>query len=436
MLHNHAGTTARRERTAWRPLLSNELARRAAETVEEIARVLIELPSAEPGNASLCAGDAGIALFQTYHARAAHDDASEASGRRRLEQAVDALATTRMPPDLYTGFAGIAWTVEHLLGMCAAGETSADDPNDAIDETLEAALRGAGAEATWTRRYELLYGLVGVGVYALERLGRPRATAILELVVSRLGSLCERAPDGIAWFTPPALLDAMGRATFPDGYYNLGVAHGCPAVIAFLGQACAAGISERESRELLEGSVRWLLARRLSKSSDDFPGCITAQSSPRSNPVSWCYGNPGIAATLLVAARAVGERSWEDEALDMALKCAEKSCSEVGVLEACLCHGSAGNGHLFNRLYQATGEARFRDAAVCWIAHALELRRPGIGLAGFESRIVGANGEVSWRGLPGFLSGISGIGLALLAATSDVEPSWDRLLLADLTPQR
>jgi lantibiotic modifying enzyme len=218
--------------------------------------------------------------------------------------------------------------------------------------------------------------------------------------------------------------------------YNLGVAHGCPGIISFLGQVCAAGISEHESRELLEGSVRWLLARRVSEDSDEFPASIVIrQDDLPSKPVSWCYGNPGIAAALLVAARAVGEESWEHEARDMALKCAGKRDPESRVLEACLCHGSAGNGHLFNRLYQATGEPRLRDAAVFWFAHALELRRPGTGLAGFVSKEY-LEGKLFWQGQPGFLNGISGIGLALLAATTDVTPSWDRLLLADLPPHR
>jgi len=434
MLHNDAGSAVRRERTAWRPLLSDDLARRVGETVDEIARVLIELPLAEPNTASLIAGDAGIALFQSYHARAAHDDASEASGRRRLDQAVDALVTERMRPDLYHGFTGIAWVVEHTLGTCGSGVTSADDPNDAIDEALEAALRQSGAEASWARSFEFLFGLVGVGVYALERLGRPRATGILELIVSRLGTLCERAPDGIAWFTPPDQLAPKTRTLAPDGYYNVGVAHGSPGVIAFLGQVYAAGIAERESRELLEGSVSWLLARRSSENVDAFPAWITPQGNVRTKPVSWCYGNPGIAAALLVAARAVGERSWEDEALHMALACAGRSGPEFRAEEACLCHGSAGNGHLFNRLFQATSETRFRDAAVSWFAHALELRRPGSGLAGFESKDHRED-KLFWVGRPGFLNGISGIGLALLAATTTVEPSWDRLLLAELSPQ-
>jgi hypothetical protein len=40
----------------------------------------------------------------------------------------------------------------------------------------------------------------------------------------------------------------------------------------------------------------------------------------------------------------------------------------------------------------------------------------------------------SWQAAPGFLTGAAGVALALLAATSAVEPAWDRALLASCAP--
>jgi hypothetical protein len=39
-------------------------------------------------------------------------------------------------------------------------------------------------------------------------------------------------------------------------------------------------------------------------------------------------------------------------------------------------------------------------------------------------------GNIEWHPDPGFLTGAAGIALALLAATTAVEPEWDRILLA------
>jgi lantibiotic modifying enzyme len=418
---------------AWRPLLTTGLADRATEIVREIAEALLERSFDEPGE--IAGGAAGIAVFHAYVARTDRGGPYEASSRRYLESAVATLAETRMRPDLYGGFTGIAWTVEHL--MSSASQAIEDDPNESIDEALEAGLREANGSATWWRRWELMTGLAGFGIYALERLPRPSAKRNLELIVSHLAAVSERAADGITWFASPELLPPLTRQRMPNGAYNLGVAHGVPGVIGFLGQVCAAGIAERQARELLDGAVSWLLARRLPRGGGAaFAMWIAPDGSPLAGRVSWCYGNPGIAVALLIAARAVGEKRWEEEALDLALESAAQGIRESGVIEACLCHGSAGNAHLFNRLFQATGDERFRDAAVAWFERTLEFHKPGSGLAGFESRVLVADGEVVWKGEPGFLMGIAGVGLALLAATTAVEPAWDRVFLSSLPPQR
>jgi len=400
------------ERAAWRPLLSDDLGRLAGRAVGEIAESLIALPERGALNGSLVDGDAGIALFLSYRARAVPGSPAADAALRHLDRAIAAVASSRMSPELYSGFAGVAWTVEHLRD---------EDLNEAVDTAIESAIPGR-------RSFELISGLTGLGVYALERLPRPGAARILEQVVRRLSELAERAPDGITWRTepePPA-----------EPYTNLGVAHGVAGTIGFLGRVCAAGICGRQARELLDGAVRGLLARRVTRDGGpDFPAWVSPTESYPAHRPAWCHGNPGIAVALLVAARSVDEERWEQDALELALACAERGARGSGVSDASLCHGSAGNGHLFNRLFQATGDARFHDAAVVWFEHALASRDPGAGLAGFATLAPDASGRGVREGRPGFLTGISGIGLALLAATTEIEPEWDRAILASL-PRR
>jgi hypothetical protein len=66
------------------------------------------------------------------------------------------------------------------------------------------------------------------------------------------------------------------------------------------------------------------------------------------------------------------------------------------------------------------------------------MRRPGEGLAGLLSWVdVTENGKTvgwEWKTEPGFLSGVAGTGLALLAAITDFEPLWDRVLLVAIPP--
>jgi hypothetical protein len=91
---------------------------------------------------------------------------------------------------------------------------------------------------------------------------------------------------------------------------------------------------------------------------------------------------------------------------------------------------------VFNRFFQATGEDAFLKAARFWFGQALQMRKPGAGIAGFAPWYPqGADRDV-WSMTRGFLMGGSGIALALLAATTDLEPRWDRLLLASVSPAR
>jgi lantibiotic modifying enzyme len=208
------------------------------------------------------------------------------------------------------------------------------------------------------------------------------------------------------------------------------VAHGVPGVLPVLAQACAAGV---DARELLDGAVAWTLAQKLpGEEESDFPYTVAEGSDRKPTRLAWCYGDLGIAVTLLSAARTMGEESWEREAVEIGRKAARRRLEGSGVIDAGLCHGAAGDGHLFNRLYQATGDPVFREAAVYWIEQALAMQKPGEGIGGYQVWVVGEGTELAWRPDPGFLTGSAGIALALLAAATEVEPEWDRVLLADI----
>ncbi|HSK76786.1 MAG TPA: lanthionine synthetase C family protein [Thermoanaerobaculia bacterium] len=410
----------------WHPILEGPAALPVSEAVHEIAAALPVAPFADDGRgASLAAGQAGQAVFHAYLALAENDEAQADRAVALLDGAVETLATTPLPPTLYTGFPGVAWVAEHLQGRLF--EPGEDDPNLDVDE----ALLGALERSPWPGDYDLITGLAGLGVYALERLPRPTATACLERIVERLAERSERMPEGVTWFTPPERLPEWQREIHPNGYYNLGVAHGVPAVVALLAGAAAAGVAP--ARPLLDDTVRWLLAHRLEPGAGS---CFGTSFYPGEDPglsrLAWCYGDAGIAASLLAAARAVGEPAWEKEALGIALSAAERPAEKAMVRDAGLCHGAAGLGHLFNRMYQSTGEERLAEAARFWIGHALEIRQPGEGIAGFRVWTAEMDGDPPWRTEPGFLEGAAGIGLALLAAVSAVEPAWDRVLLVSL----
>jgi hypothetical protein len=410
---------------SWRPLLEDTLKDRALESVRAMVDDLSS-PGRDPAETpSLAGGIAGQAVLHGYLAQTGGGPDAAALAGGYLERALAAVADTPTEASLYGGLTGVGWALAHLQGRLPGLDGEADLAE--IDDGLWHHL----ASSPWPDDYDLVSGLVGFGVYALERLPRPAAAACLERVVERLAGTAERRPEGITWWTNPAWLPSETRAQFPGGYYNLGLAHGVPGVIALLGRACAAGVAAARARPLLEEAVRWLLAQQ---EPGGFPYWVRPEGADMPARLAWCYGDPGVAAALLGAARCVGEPSWEHEALAIAHRAARRPPGESGVVDAGLCHGAAGLAHLFNRLFQARGDPRLAEAARFWFQSTLARRQPGRGVGGYLAWKPGDGGAQIWVAEPGLLTGAAGIALALLAATTAVEPAWDRLLLVAIPP--
>lgn len=158
----------------------------------------------------------------------------------------------------------------------------------------------------------------------------------------------------------------------------------------------------------------------------------------RASRLAWCYGDLGVAVTLFGAARRTGEQPWAEAALHLARLTAQRPPEKSGVVDAGLCHGAAGVGHLYNRLFQATEESLFAEAARAWLLRALTMRKPDQGIAGYLSYIptqdLRQDSELRQDFCPdtSFLTGVTGIALALLAGVAPIAPDWDRLLLTRL----
>jgi hypothetical protein len=294
--------------------------------------------------------------------------------------------------------------VEHV-----AGEEGEEDPNLGVDEAL---LRLA--ESGSSREFDLINGFSGLLVYAVERLPRPGARAAIDRFVAGLERLSVEEEHGRTWDVPfypsPESPEPPGQAPLR----RLGTAHGVSGVIGALAAVCRE-VDHEPARHLLAEAVGWLLAQRCEPGAvAEFPFQIMGNSVEVYPRQGWCVGDPGIAAMLLSAARVIGRSDWEQQATEVALAAARRH-SSASVDEPGLCHGAAGLGHLFNRLHQATGEPALEEASLRWLARALELYRTD-------------------GGTVGLLNGAAGIGLALLAGLSSVEPLWDRTLAVAVPP--
>jgi hypothetical protein len=388
-------------RDAWTPLVTDRDERaRIDAVVGEVAAAL------DARAATTSCELADVALRRAY---LAIDDDGDA-----LARAVAHHVDGGRGIQLFGGITQIGWTVAHLGEGSIVAEIGAR-----IDDQALRALAGDD------RTFDLIGGAVGTGVYALERgdAGLPVATRVL----TRLEELARPRGGGRAWFTPPELLPDWQRERAPTGYWNLGLAHGTPGVVALLARYVRGGIEATRARALLEEAVTYLTSAR--NAAGAYPGI--ENDGDGVGRLAWCYGNLGVAVALLSAASACDRGPWRDEALALARGCAARPFETSGVIDAGLCHGSAGAMHLFHRLFRATGEPAFAEATRRWLDRTLALRSTHA-IGGFPAVELDDTGAARCTADPSLLSGAAGVALALRALVDDVEPLWDRLLLLDL----
>jgi lantibiotic biosynthesis protein len=392
----------------WRPLVTDPARRIAlAGIIGDIARAVAATP---PGHDHV---DRAVLHAYLAEDRTCEDGALVAEA---LERAVANLAGCGV--GLYGGIAGVGWALGHLAAGDHAAETCA-----AIDRVLEARLAG-----DWQEHYDLIGGLVGIGVYALDRgpPGRPLAMRVMD----ELERLARPHDGGLAWHTAPELLPQWQRRHAPTGVYDLGMAHGIPGPIALFARCLVEDVDVARATRLLDGGVAYLLAVAVPTQGARYPPSHPGVASER---LAWCYGDLGVSTALLAAAHAREHRGWRADAVQLARRCAATTFDAACVRDTSLCHGASGVAHLFHRLHFATGEQSFADAALRWLDRTLALRDPAHAIAGFPRRR--HDGErITWVPDTTLLNGASGVALALHAMISEVEPNWDRLLLVDLAP--
>lgn len=405
----------------WSPILIGPEAVLANTAIDAIAHDLRAFDPYSVGP-TVAAGAAGIALFFAYLAEVREDERASAEAERWLDAAVDRFGAVYPPAESFlSGYTGVAWTV---IQLCDAD--TAEDVCSAIDSSLEARL----ATPPEARHYDLIVGLVGIGLYLLASPDSSRRRAQLTTVLSQLEQRAVTDACGVTWFTPPEHLPIWQRNICPQGYFNLGVAHGVPGVIGLLSRMLLVNVERERVSRLLEAAMHWMLSISSWHLEGRYPSWRGVGASDAPARLAWCYGDLGVAPVMLSAARAAERPDWYAEALSLSRLTTRRPSELTLVRDGGLCHGAAGVGHVLNRLFHGFGEASLRERACYWFRHLLDSRKPDGGCGGFS--MFNPETEPQWISDPGLLTGSAGIGLALLAATSNKTPEWDRALLMDV----
>jgi hypothetical protein len=264
--------------------------------------------------------------------------------------------------------------------------------------------------------YDLFYGLTGIGVVLLRMAPASDALgdilAYLTTIVAR--PLVVQGVQVPGWWSAR---DPDPLHPTPGGHANLGMAHGAAGILAFLSIGAISGHAVEGQHEAIGALCDWYdLWRQDALGGRWWPEWLTLSDLRAGRPSqrgpgrsSWCYGTPGIARALQLAAIATASPARQ-AAAERALAASLAPAQLARLTGGGLCHGLAGT-------YQTAARAA-ADAITPEIASRLPA-------------IAAALTATTGTGSPALLTGDTGTRLALETARRPGPPisGWDSCLL-------
>ncbi|WJX49782.1 LanC-like protein gcl2 [Trifolium repens] len=95
---------------------------------------------------------------------------------------------------------------------------------------------------------------------------------------------------------------------------------------------------------------------------------VSEEDKKRDALVHWCHGAPGVALTLVKAAKVFGDKEF----LDAAIEAGEVVWSRGLLKRVGICHGISGNAYVFLSLYQHTGNVKYLYRAKAFACFLLD----------------------------------------------------------------
>ncbi|MFI9567392.1 lanthionine synthetase C family protein [Streptomyces rishiriensis] len=384
--------------------------------------------------ASLARGYPGIALL--FINRAHRDRNSMAIAHQYLARSVDALQRKR-PADfgLLDDLCGLAFALEMAHRLTGGYKNALKTLDREISSRAKAMRDWIRTEQTgevW--RYDAISGLAGVGRYMLLR--QDQFAGDLQGVLDCLVWMSEdlESPRPRFWSPSPPAYSTSDPALLTGGHLNLGMAHGIAGPLSLLALAFAAGHEvpgQRDAAERIVGVYSAMVLR--DKYGQFWPRYLSHEqwasgiAEDTRSHASWCYGIPGTARSLQIAASSFEREDWNNIARGPIAGLIASPVSSWQLVESGLCHGWAGALHLIGLTAQGdsmSDAGLLQEEIAQMIFDTFQEQLP----FGFRAEVTNHHEGADY---PGLLEGAAGIAMALesYANPAHSEVPWDAALL-------
>lgn len=391
----------------------------AESIVRELINEIQNIPE-KAFSSGLLTGLSGHLLFLWHAGKFLPEQVSEPLFNKRLSEMETVDHTKPFGMSFGLGITGIAWLYETFLQEQA--DSYQPEFNQNTDILVQQYLQGVSDSTD----IEYVLGVSGIAVYLARRNRCQQALGSSELLISVLQKQAHFLDESsCAWNTPPSSIYRFNKDN-NNPEFNLGLAHGVPAVLAALIALHDGLIRQKEkARQLLDAGCNWLLRQR---QDPEKYGCYfgNVAEQPSTSRLGWCYGDLTIALTLFRAGKLLQRDDLICAATEICLHASHRTYEQSFVQDAAICHGIAGLALSFRLLSEYCPDPQIKLAEQFWHNELLMLYRTQ-GLKGFY-RFGEEEGQSTYLEDTSLLNGYAGIGLYLLT-TLGQKADWTEALL-------
>lgn len=277
---------------------------------------------------------------------------------------------------------------------------------------------------------------------------RRALTETLEHLVALADPVTTQGRHVPGWWVPSwAQPTDRDRGDYPDGDFNVGLAHGIPGPLAMLAHAARAGYEVPGQRGAIERMAEWLLQWKQVDESGSYWPCRVSFADQTAGPdmttrpftrTAWCYGAPGVAVALHAAGTALEYPGWIAESVGALRAALLRDESGWAIDGPTICHGYAGLLAVCTRIGASTGDAVLLDGARRLVRSVLHLADDQTAFV-FAHKMRYPQGRTDGGStykavdVAGLLEGAAGVALALHTAAHPEHqegdsPVWQRCL--------
>lgn len=362
-------------------------------------------------------GAAGIALFRLYADRYLFSEENSAVTDALISGIIDSITQTKSY-SFSDGIAGIGWFLNHIQKN-ELQDLGLDPLLNVLDTILEAPLKHELERGN----YDYITGSLGIAMYYLGR-DTDVSRALVADTIHKLEKQAHQvSPDCIAW-------PLYGAEQTDQSVYDLGLCHGNASILAFLLKTHEARIEQEIVQKLINGVVNYFLRAALGNpeiSGSYWPNLDDGKTVIKSR-LAWCYGDVGIAITILRAGVLNGKDEWKEKAVEiLEFNAKRRELGPNQILDACLCHGTAGLALLFGEAGKLSQNTLLTETAAYWLEQTLAFGTCPDGIAGYKTYFEGQN-ESIYHPVAGFLEGVSGVGLGMIGILVPEASGWKECL--------